>query len=202
MSKCRDIVRRALRLIGELTSGQEPTGPDAEDGVERLQGLILDLPGLIQNGQWHERAIAYPTPYAAREGHRYTVTAPGSVVLPATITWDACHRPPHDLTKVQILGAADNAGLWIYSATNGAWRQADALTINSDSPFGQEDDEGLAAQLAVNMADEYGETVALGPRTLSKAQQSTRSFRARFKKHELRDHRRYDGHRAGFADYW
>lgn len=200
MSTAKDIVRRALRLIGELTSGQQPTGAPAADGLERLQGLILDMPGLMQNGYWRETAAN--TAVTAKEGHRYTVTAPGVITLPLTVTHDTHTRPPRDLAKVQIVGVAANKGLWLYSATKAAWGKADGLALGDELPFGTEDDEGLAAQLAVNMSDEYGTTTVLGPRTLAKAQQSARSFRARLKKAEARDPHRPDlGHHRAFCDF-
>lgn len=178
MSTCNDIVRRALRAIGVVAAGKSPTGSDAQSGMEYLQSLILDLPGLLKNGRWRE--VAVTGPYTAREGDRCTVSSPGVVTLPVT----TCARPPHDLARVQILGAADNAGLWIYIATKGAWGRLDALTIEDDMPFGAEDDAGLAAMLAVNMASEYGEESELGQRTVAAAQTAARSFRARFKKAE------------------
>lgn len=201
MSTAKDIVRRALRLTGELVSGQQPSGSAAADGLELLQGLILDMPGLIMNGYWREESAS--TAVTAKEGRRYTVTAPGVITLPVTVTDDGCTRPPHDLAKVQIVGTAANLGTWIYSATKGAWGKVEDLTISSELPFGPEDDAGLAAQLAVEMADEYGETAVVGPRTVARAQKSARSMRARFKKAEARDPHRpsLHHHRDGFCDF-
>lgn len=211
MSTTRDIIRRALRLIGVLASGQEPGGSDAADGLERLQSLILGLPGLVHNAHWRE--VATHAAYVAKEGERITVTAPGAVTLPSIITWnpaldpfcdpsglewDDCTtaRPPYDLARVQIIGQTPpNAGLWVYSASNAAWRRADGLKITSDCPFGVEDDGGLAAILAVDVVDEFGGQV--GQRTLAVAQQSARSFRARFKMHERRHHH----HHPAICDY-
>jgi hypothetical protein len=202
MSTAKTIIRRALRLIGELAAGQEPSGSAASDALERLQSLILDMPGLVQNGFWREAATNI-VGYAPKEGHRITVTAPGTVILPLTVTHESCSRPPHDLAKVQIVGAATNAGLWLYSATKAAWGRADGLTLTSELPFGSEDDEGLSAQLAVYIADEYGEITNIGPRTIAKAGQSARSLRARLKKAEARDpHRPHLLHTHHIRDYW
>lgn len=192
MSTTRDIIRRALRLLGVLSAGQQPAGADGADGLERLQSAILALPGLVQSAHWHE--VATSAAYTAKEAERVTVTYPGAVTLPTIITWDGCTRPPHDLARVQIIGGS-NAGLWVYSASKAAWSQADALTINSEMPFGIEDDDGVAAILAVDMSDEYPGT--LGQRTPIIAQISARSFRARFKKYERRHHHR---HYYGLSD--
>lgn len=181
MSTCNDIVRRALRALGVVAAGKAPAGSDAESGMEYLQSLVLDLPGLLKNGRWCE--IAVSGAYTAREGDRCMVTSPGVVTLPASVSCGQGARPPQDLARVQILGAgATNAGLWIYSATKAAWSQVDALEITDDSPFGSEDDEGLAFMLAVNMAGEYGGEGELGQRTVAIAQQAARSFRSRFKR--------------------
>lgn len=181
MSTANDIVRRGLRLLGVLRAGQEPKGADAQDGLERLQSLILNLPGLLHNGRWCE--VAVTTAYTARESDRCTVTAPGVVTLPTTITNCGPTRPPLDLARVQIIGtSATNAGLWLYSATNGAWGQANALTLSSTMPFGAEDDEGLAAILAVNMAGEYGAEAELSQRAVTLAKEATYSLRSRLKK--------------------
>lgn len=207
MTTPRDIVRRGLRAIGELSAGKQPSGSDAADGLERLQSLILDLPGLLHNARWCEVAVS--TAYTAREGERCTVTSPGAVTLPTTVTCDGVTRPPRDLSRVQILGAsATNAGLWIYSATRGAWGQADELTISSTLPFGSEDEEGLAAMFAVNIAAEYGGEADLGQRTIGTADRAARSFRSRFKKAEPRDWSRpepcdpLDLHRSWCEDYY
>lgn len=181
MSTALDIVRRGLRAIGVVAAGKEPSGVDQSDGLEHLQGVILSLPGLLHNGRFREVAVS--TAYTAHEGDRCTVTTPGVVTLPTVITHHGCSRPPRDLARVQILGAdAENAGLWIYSATKGSWGQADGLEISDELPFGAEDDAGLAALLAVDMASEYGDEAELGQRTIAVAQTADRSFRARLKK--------------------
>jgi hypothetical protein len=194
MTTCLDIIRRALRLSAGETG--TPTGSDAQDAMAALQSVILELPGFIHNARWREKAVS--TAYTAYEGQRITVTSPGVVTLPTTIDtlsadycaplyypddWDPCvtTRPPMDLARVQILGAdVANAGIWLYSATNGSWRRADGLTTAGDFPFGQEDEAGLAAQLAIHMVDEYGGEVSAA--TVQRANASKASLRSRFKK--------------------
>lgn len=177
MSTCLDIVRRALRLVAGETG--VPEGDEGQDALDRLQGLILDLPGFFQNGHWRDRFTS--AAYTACDFDRITVTSPGVVTLPATVIVDSCTRLPKDLSKAQIIGGA-NAGIWLFSAGKGAWGRADGLTLSGELPFGPEDDEGLAAQLAVALVDEYGGEVSA--RTVSKSNQSIASFRARFKKAE------------------
>lgn len=197
-----DIIRRALRLLGVIAGGQEPSGTDATDAMERLQSVIMDLPGLVLNGRWCEQAVN--AAYTAEEGRRVTVMAPGVVTLPTIITPTGCDsRPPLDFARVWIQGEAANAGLWVYVASLGAWRQVDGLDIEGDFPFGDEDVGGVVAQLAVELADEYGPQYPAGPRTIAKAQASVASFRARFKKAEPRDWSRPGDFApsCGFGDY-
>jgi hypothetical protein len=190
-----DIVRRAMRQMGVLAAGQEPEGADASDAMERLSGLITGLPGLTLNARWRERATS--AAYTARESDRITVTAPGAVTLPVTVSDPACgSRPPRDLARVQIIGGA-NAGLWIYIAGKGAWVKVDALSLNDDFPFGKEDEEGIAAQLAVDFASEFAESATVNDRTLAKAQISARTFRARFMRTQPHDWTRPDDSFSG-----
>jgi hypothetical protein len=197
-----DIVRRALRLLGVIPAGAEPAGTDQADTMERLQSVIMDLPGLVLNGRWHEKAIS--AAYTAGEGQRIAVTSPGVVTLPSAITpTGGCTRPPLDLARVWVQGVAENGGLWVYVASLGEWRQLDALEIGGEFPFGPEDVDGLSAQLAVAMMDEYGTQYPAGPRTISKAQASVASFRARFRKVQPTDCTRPSDCPAdcGFTDY-
>lgn len=178
MALSKDIIRRALRLLGVVARGQEPTGADAADGLEHLQSLILDLPGLLNNGRWRE--VSTSVTYTAHESDRVTASGAITVSLPLIITDCGCSRPPRDMARVQILGAVTGAGLWIYSATKGAWGRADALTLTSEIPFGSEDEIGLAATLAVNMAAEYGAEAELGQRTVTLSVIAIKSLRSRF----------------------
>lgn len=191
MSTVNDIVRRALRAVGELRKGQVPTGADAQSGLEHLQGVILDLPGLLKNTHW--RDVAVNEAYTAQEGDRCTVTGSGAVTLPTLVSRCGSARPPMDLARVQIIGGS-NPGLWVYSATLATWSNVLGLTAESALPFGPEDETGLAAMLAVAMAGEYGAENELPQRTVAVATEASRSLRSRFKKSEPADHSRpWDG---------
>lgn len=197
-----DIIRRALRLIGVVAGGEEPSGTDQSDAMERLQSIILDLPGLILNGRWCEVAVS--AAYTAKESQRITVTLPGVVTLPTTVTpTGGCSRPPLDLARVWIQGSADNVGLWVYVASLGEWRQLDGLELGGAFPFGPEDVGGMAAKLAVAVSDEYGAQYPAGPVTQAQAATSTASFRSRFKKVQPTDWTRPTDYPAdcGFSDY-
>lgn len=178
MTTCLDIITRGYRMIGVVGRGEVATGSDAEDGMARLQSLILNLPGFLKNAApWCDKTVA--TSYTAKIGQRITVPEDVVITLPRSISYGGNATLPLDLAKVQQIGG-DTPGLWLFSATNASWKRADALTLNSDSPFGEEDTDGLAALFALNVADEYGEEIPA--RTAGLASQATASFRSRFKK--------------------
>lgn len=187
---CLETITRALRLMGVISAGQIASGSRAADGVERLQDLILNLPGLIQNGRFVE--VATSADYEPEEGERVTCTGAVTVTLPTTVLEATTNetRPPMDLARVYVIGTSaavdfggdddGGAGLYVYSASNGAWACVHGLAQDDNLPFGDEDFLGLAAQLAVDWVDDFG--AQLGERTFARAQASARGFRARFKK--------------------
>jgi len=171
-----DIMRRALRKVAGETG--VPSGQEASDAMEVLRSLIVDLPGLYHNARWTDRIAN--TAYTAKEGERIGVIAPGSVTLPTSITWNGCARPPLDLARVQIVGDVANAGTWLYSATKATWNRIDDLKASDEFPFGPEDEEGFACQLAAALVDEYGGEVSA--RTVMVGNRSVASLRSRLKK--------------------
>lgn len=169
MTTCLDIINRALRHQGVLSAGQVASGDDAADGLEHLQDVIDGLP-LLRNGGLKEVVLSSAAPYAAADGDRvHTRGLAASIVLPT--------GPLEDLARVQVIGGAQ-AGLHVYSASTGVWAQADDLGLTDDSPFGPEDDAGLAALTALSMVDEYGGQVS--DSIVGRAAAAIASFRARF----------------------
>lgn len=169
MTTCLDIINRALRQQGVLSAGQVASGPDAADALEHLQQIIDGLP-LLRDGAWEEVVLGSAMPYAAKDGQRvHTRGFAATVILPT--------ETPADLSRVQIVGGAQ-AGLYVYSASHGRWSQADGLDLVDESPFGPEDDAGLAALTAVSMVDEYGGQIS--DSVVGRAARAVSSFRSRF----------------------
>ncbi len=186
MSTCLDIVRRALRLCAGQAG--EPGGSEGDDAMERLQSIITGLPGMLFNANWRSRSVS--TPYTARPGDRITASVAATITFPTTWSVNGCTQAIPDLARIQIVGG----NLWLFSASKGVWGQADGLTLQSELPFGPEDDEGLACQLAVALVGEYGEDVSAA--TTEKARQSLASLRSRLKRASIR----HDGDPC-FTDY-
>ena len=177
MSTVLEIITRAARAMGVVRSGKVPTGADAEDLLQKLQDAINALPRL--RGRWTDVTLTSAAAYTAKDGERiHTSGYSATITLPATyVDANNVTQRQRDMSRVQIIGGAQ-AGLWIYSATNGTWARCDALVLSDESPFGPEDDLGLASLTAVSAADEYGAEVSA--LTVQRAADALNSFRTRF----------------------
>lgn len=166
MSTCLDIVRRAL-----LTAEGErefPAGGDGALAMMRLQDVILSLP-LLMDGAWTPVFTDGGAGVEAADGDRIHADDTVAVTLPAGA---------RDLSRVQVIGANEKAGLWIFAAADGAWRRADGLQLSDDSPFAAADDAHLAALLALALAGDAG--VAVTAEMIGRAAAALSSFSARF----------------------
>ena len=88
----------------------------------RLQDVILSLPRLM-DGAWRD-VFADGGAVTAGDGMRVHAGAGATVTLPLR---DVDGSAPADLSRVQALGPNPAAGVWIYAASNGAWRRADVV---------------------------------------------------------------------------
>lgn len=179
-STVQDIIDRAMRAMGAIAAGKAASGNDAADGLRALQDTINDLP-LLMDGQWADVFLTDASAYEAEDGERiFTNGYAATITLPATYTDDNGQTvATQDCARVQIIGADhDQAGVWVYTASKGSWARVDELAITDDSPFGKEDDSGLAALVAVSLAGEYGAEVS--EITVNRAARCQSGFRARF----------------------
>lgn len=177
MSTALEIITRAARAMGVVRSGKVPTGADAEDLLQKLQDAINALPRL--RGRWADVTLTSAAAYTAKDGERiHTSGYSAAITLPTTyVDANNVTQRQRDMSRVQIIGG-DQVGLWIYAASNGTWARCDALALSDESPFGPEDDIGLASLTAVEAAPEYNSE--LGEVTLQRAADALNSFRARF----------------------
>jgi hypothetical protein len=178
MATILEIITRSAGAMGLVRSGQVPTGADAQDLLRKLQDVINALP-LLRSGEWSDVILASSATYVASDGQRIQTNGySATITLPTTYTdEDNATVPQKDLSRVQIIGGTQ-AGLWIYAASNGSWARCDALALTDTSPFGPEDDLGLAALVAVESADDYGAEVSAI--TVQRAADVLNSFRSRF----------------------
>lgn len=150
---CRDIVRAALRKTGALSSGNEPTASEANEGLETLRSLYQE---------WIDRAVfgrlktvKASADYVAGEGER-VVSNGFEISFPTTID-DGCEtREPADLALVMVVTAGAEPDSRIYDANRAEWVTVAGLALSDDAPLAGRGSDGLAACLARKIAGDYG----------------------------------------------
>lgn len=190
----RDIITRAGRWLLDLGAGDQPHAAELSDGLQVLQDLIEELPGLGVGGPWVNVDIT--AAYEAREDERirvqdgYTV----AVTLPNTVedytgapeyfdrdSWTGATRAPRDGARVLIIGDGAQQ-LYVYNADVNSWLTALGLTISSTVPFSRTYHAGLAAMLAERLAlgkiDRNGNPVAPAPAVIAMARNGETKLKA------------------------
>ena len=199
MPNVRNIVNRALRKIGILGAGREARPNDAEDVSEALKGLYR---AWIDSGAFGRLSDVVPTgDYTAGENQRIfrnseaTVTISLPQLVPAYANplpynrerdyytnyegVDGTNRPPRDGAPIVIVNAFDGQTLhYLYDGTIREWQEVSLLTLDSPAPRSVGDPEGLAACLAVEVADMFGRT--LEPTTMRQVQRYEMSITSSF----------------------
>lgn len=169
----REIIAAAMRRGKTLASGETPSADEERDVLARLQSLVLEHPGL-SGARWRDVYAASSATITARDGDRITVGAFSPVIVKPTVeTWCITRRNMPPLSRIYVMDGSD-AGLFLFSSE---WRRADALTLDDLNPFGADTDNGLIAQLAVTIADDFGGEI--GAKTALEAQRSERTIRGR-----------------------
>lgn len=153
MVTCRDIITRALQQARIVPLGRTPSAKETEAGLSALLGMYE---GWISGSMFGRLKDVYETSdYDANPGER--VFADGfTVTLPLTVEDET--ETPRDLAAISVYN-----GGWVHWLWEGAWINLTALTLDSDAPLAGRDREGLAAALAVYLAEGFGGEV--GPQT-------------------------------------
>jgi hypothetical protein len=164
---CRDIVHLALRKIGVLRAGKNPTAGEAADVLASLQGFYNDYATTIGLTD-----VLVTEDYEAKEFERVFADAASNVTItiPETIedadTGD--DRQPKDLALIVVaIGQAGQEVRYLYDGNAGAWVSLNGLTLASNAPLASRGSDGLACCLAELIADEFGGVV--GPVTMRSA---------------------------------
>ncbi len=176
MATCQALIKRSLRLLGELNSGREPPANEAADGLEALKALYKHLVATGTLGRL--RDVLASASLTAGENQRIVNTSgsPITITLPTQVQdcdtfnprgvcgpWDygfvnqavTGMRPPRDRSVVVEAGAIPIT--YIYDADLASWVQIDNLVLTDEAPFTQKLATGMAALLAVHIAPEYGD---------------------------------------------
>lgn len=189
MATCRDVTTLALKKLQVIASGETPTAAESADALVALQGL---LDGWCRDGMFGRlRDVHVTADYTAREFQRIRVDA-GTVTIPTLFPVsqdgddygfqpaqpdadqladdqlpDPNNRPPRNRSVVVTVDPAGTWATWFYEGDIGEWVELQALTLNDTCPLSRVDADGLASQLALAVADQFG--VEPKPWTIAKA---------------------------------
>jgi hypothetical protein len=178
VTSVRETCSLALRKLGKLGAGREPRSADLTDTAAALQGLYTSW---IATGAFGRLADVIPTQdYTAGENQRIFRNSDSvlEIDLPETIptnidplpynlerdTYGANYegvngnaRPPRDGAVVVISdGFTGLTRSFIYDGAVRLWQSIDALGLDDHAPRSDADPHGLAACLALEVADQFG----------------------------------------------
>lgn len=180
MTTMSEAVGKVARLLGITKRSQQPTGHDAADLLDYLQGVIDRLP-LLRNGHWVDVVLTSSDAYEARDGDRIALEGFNPVITLPTTYLDDCGETKimRDLSRAHVIGD----GIYVWSSTLAAWNKTDGLALTSTFPFGEEDLAGIVALTAVEAAPEYTDQ-PLSPTIQKRAMLAENSLRGRFWREE------------------
>ena len=163
---CRAIIRDALRELDVIAPGDELNVDDLEVGLARLQALVLRL--FEGRGPWRTADVTADHTVGEDERVRVGGGAVVDVTLPDAVDDGAGgRRAPRDGARVSIVGTTQ--GTFLYRADRNAWIRADTLSADDPAPFSAAFHGGLAAILAVELANAWPGRPAPTPLTLKRA---------------------------------
>jgi hypothetical protein len=193
-STCQDIATRALRKLGVLRAGAEPKAADAASALASLTSYYMEC---VTGGAFG-RVVNIPLSTAGTVtagGNQHinilvddavTVDLPSTLPVWHWVTWMPCrdygwglnvplggsdgNNVPPDKSVVMVTDKYTPAtrATYVYDGTVQLWMRIDNLILTNEAPLSARNSDGLAALLAVRMADEFGDS-ALSPLTLQAA---------------------------------
>lgn len=151
MATCRDIIKRGLQQARIVPLGRDPTSKEAEAGMLALQGIY---DGWATGGMFGRLTDVYTAAdYTAQPGDRVFADN-ATITLPDTVEGDEGTRIPRDLAQISV-----NDGTWRHWIWTGLWTELTGLTLDSEAPLSERDQEGLSSLLAIYLAEGFGESV-------------------------------------------
>lgn len=152
MATCNDIVARALQMAGIVGIGETPTADEAAFGMEALQSLYDSW---VEGGMFGRLADVYKTvAYEAKEQERVIAPAGVAVTFPATIESVEGDRAPRELSCiVTLIDGAQTSKIY----HKGKWVGLNGLALTDGAPLADRGVFGLAAVLALMIAETFKE---------------------------------------------
>ena len=184
MQTNRDIITSALKKLGVLRAGGSASDGAATDALSSLSSYYQEL---ITNGTCGRvRNIPISRSFDGNSGvnqHINVLTEDSVVIdLPSVVPYDYWNtwRPwrdygwglnipfggddgdnvPPDKSVVRITSEFNSdRATYIYDGTIQRWMRIDELTLDDEAPLSARNSDGLAAVLALRLADQYGDTL-------------------------------------------
>ncbi len=175
------LIAGAMRKIGALASGQAPSAPEAQDGLEQLR---LMYEALVAEGLFGRQAEVWvpdgTANFTAFENRAYTVEdlAGITITLPTFVDdrwwlWQPPYgwypsagvsvepgngkRPPLDGNVVRMADlATTERRLFVYDGATARWTSLLDLDLTDEAPLSTRYGAGLQAMLGVQLSGEYG----------------------------------------------
>ena len=174
MSTVQTVLNRALQKLGVISAGNNPEASDNALALQALKGLFRHYRTSGAFGKVYE-VLPTLASYTVLEGdHVIRSSITTQINLPDTIAADGDFtdygvegvfitdqnsiRPPRDMSYASITD--QDTGLttdYIYDGQIAQWICVETLTYNSICPLSFRDENGLAACLAMHVADEFGQ---------------------------------------------
>ena len=187
MTTCRNVIKGALKKLGALAMGREPTAAQSEDALEVLQSLYRELAGQGVFGRLQDVLVTTAT-YTAREQERVVCDSLSgqTITLPETITqdlldsapydtcgpgysdygwghpvYDVLPRPPRDGAMIVVADIrSDFEKTYLYDANRAYWVLIDGMTLDTEAPLTGRFDNGIKAKLALRLWTHYSKDPA------------------------------------------
>lgn len=159
MPTCRDIITRSLVKAKVYSPGETPSAEDMESGLDELQNLYEQWGS---NGMFGRLAdVLADTDYDASPNERITATGSAVITIPTSFEIDGEDYPPYDTAFIEVIDTvATTVSRYIYES--GAWVAIGNLTLDSTAPLAGKGRGGLAACLALTLAEEFGGEIGPG----------------------------------------
>lgn len=180
---CGDIGTKALKKLGVLRAGGEMTAADAADMLASLSSQYIEWVTGGTFGRVYNTPVSSSGTVTASPNQHINILTPDEVTvdLPATVEWFYWEnwRPcrdygwglsipfggsdglnvPRDKAVVMVTDQyGATRATYVYDGTVQRWMRVDSLTLTDEAPLSARGPDGLAAVMAMRVADDYGLT--------------------------------------------
>lgn len=174
MFTCIEVIALAMRQLALLSPGDEPEDLEGDDALVTLQGLYQSWAAAGEFGLFTD--VYKTADYTALEGERVTTSGSPTITLPTTYDADSGEygsgsgerRAPYMLSVIEVIDTTNElATTYVYDRMK--WHEIENLELTDEAPLASYGQHGLAAQLAIAIADDFG--VEVSASTARKASQ-------------------------------